>query len=221
MLSRFVDGTATCDEYITPQCIKAMYKIPDASLSNVTNPLGIFESLGDVYAQEDLDAFYKLLAPNIPAGTGPELDLINGATAPNSPDRAGGESDLDFQMAIPIIYPQKTTLFQVNSQADVFLAFLDAIDGEFCPEDPDRNPGEMCNTFAPTNVISISYGGSEYLSSPNVLKVLSFAPVWNLWHNPMRNTNQLTCLIASMQRVHEARFARHLCCHCQRRRRCC
>ncbi|QPG98144.1 hypothetical protein C2857_007305 [Epichloe festucae Fl1] len=165
-----INGTATCDEYITPRCIKAMYKIPDASLSNVTNPLGIFESLGDVYAQEDLDAFYKLLAPNIPAGTGPELDLINGATAPNSPDRAGGESDLDFQMAIPIIYPQKTTLFQVNSQVDVFLAFLDAIDGEFCPEDPDRNPGEMCNTFAPTNVISISYGGAEYLSSPNVLK---------------------------------------------------
>lgn len=151
-----------------------MYKIPDASLSNVTNPLGIFESLGDVYAQEDLDAFYKLLAPNIPAGTGPALDLINGATAPNSPDQAGGESDLDFEMALPIIYPQKSVLFQVNSQVDIFLAFLDAIDGSFCSENPDKDPGEMCNTFAPTNVISVSYGGSEYFESPTVLKVRTF-----------------------------------------------
>ncbi|KAK2609355.1 hypothetical protein QQS21_002136 [Conoideocrella luteorostrata] len=186
-LQAALNTTGTCDRYITPRCIKAMYGIPDATFSNVTNPLGMFESLGDVYAQEDLDAFYQLLAPQIPAGTGPELNLINGATAPNGPDNAGGESDLDFEMAIPIIYPQTTTLFQVNSQADVFLAFLGAIDGGFCSVNPDRDPGEMCDTFAPTNVISISYGGSEYLVSPTVLKVGRIFPMPSrtFVHKPM------------------------------------
>ncbi|KAG5944150.1 hypothetical protein E4U53_006926 [Claviceps sorghi] len=155
------NGTSACDKYVTPQCIKAIYNITEGTSRNPTNSLGIFEALGDVYAQEDLDAFYKLTAPNIPAGTGPILDLINGATAPNSPDTAGPESSLDFQMAIPIVYPQTTTLFQVNTQVDPFFALFDAIDGGFCNKNPDRLKNGMCDVFEPTNVISISYGGTE------------------------------------------------------------
>ncbi|KAG5937544.1 hypothetical protein E4U59_004315 [Claviceps monticola] len=169
--SKKIHGTSACDEYITPRCIKAIYKIPDATSAFPNNSLGIFESLDDVYAQEDLDAFYKLMAPNIPAGTGPELDLINGATAPNRPEMAGTESDLDFQMAIPIIYPQNTTLYQVRSQEDIFFALFDAIDGTFCRRDPGRVAHEMCDVFKPTNIISISYGGVEADSTP---KELSF-----------------------------------------------
>ncbi|QUC20437.1 uncharacterized protein UV8b_04678 [Ustilaginoidea virens] len=165
-----INGTANCAQYVTPQCIKAMYNIPDGTLSNNTNPMGIFESLEDIYSQEDLDAFYRLFAPNIPKGTGPQLDLINGAVAPTSQDQAGGESDLDFQMAIPIIYPQTTTLFQVRSDNDIFLALLGAIDDDFCQNNPDLDPNEMCGTFAPTSVISVSYGGPEYLSSAAVLQ---------------------------------------------------
>ncbi|CCE31770.1 related to Tripeptidyl-peptidase I precursor [Claviceps purpurea 20.1] len=168
-LSNKIHGTSACDKYITPQCIKAIYKIPDATSAFPNNSLGIFEALDDVYAQEDLDAFYKLTAPNIPAGTGPKLDLINGATAPNRPEMAGGESDLDFQMAIPIIYPQNTTLYQVKSQEDVFFALFDAIDGTFCRRDPDRVAHEMCDVFKPTNVISISYGGIEDDYTPKEL----------------------------------------------------
>ena len=136
--------------------------------------MGIFESLGDVYAQEDLDQFFQLAAPEIPQGTGPQLDLINGATAPNSQDEAGGESDLDFQIAYPIIYPQGTVLFQVsdNTQSDIFNDFLDAIDGPFCNSDDEKTPGNMCGTFDPTSVISISYGGDEYGNDVDHLKVL-------------------------------------------------
>ncbi|KAG5927880.1 hypothetical protein E4U42_001678 [Claviceps africana] len=155
------NGTSACDKYVTPQCIKAIYNITEATSHNPSNSLGIFEALDDVYAQEDLDAFYKLTAPNIPAGTGPILDLINGATAPNSPDNAGPESSLDFQMAIPIVYPQTTTLFQVNTQVDPFFALFDAIDGGFCNKDPQKLKNGMCDVFDPTNVISISYGGTE------------------------------------------------------------
>lgn len=134
----------------------------------------MFEALGDVYSQEDLNQFFSIASPNIPKGTGPDLDLINGATAPNRPEDAGGESDLDFDMAYPIIYPQKITLFQVRTDSDIFLAFLDAIDGSFCDKNNgDRDPNEMCNTFDVTSVVSMSYGGNEQLFGTNFLKVCS------------------------------------------------
>ncbi|KAG8526033.1 uncharacterized protein KY384_000795 [Bacidia gigantensis] len=152
------------------------------------NELGIFEDLGDVYAQEDLDLFFATLAPNIPIGTHPKLDAIDGATAPNPVTAAGAESDLDFQISYPIIYPQNSILFQTDDpvyEADYefngFLNnFLDAIDGSYCtysafgetgnspldPPYPDPAPGGykgqlQCGVYTPTNVISISYGGQE------------------------------------------------------------
>lgn len=181
----FPGATSLCDQIITPQCIKALYGIPEAELSNINNPMGMFESLGDVYSQEDLDKFFSLVAPNIPQGTGPKLDLINGATAPNRQQDAGGESTLDFDMAYPIIYPQTMTLFQVRSDYDIFIAFLDAIDGSFCSKH-DRDPNEMCDTFDPTSVISVSYGGNEHFWDAAFLKVstpLDLVPV-NFVHPP-------------------------------------
>lgn len=160
------NGTASldhCDQIITPACIQAIYGIPKGTQSNITNPMGFFESLGDVYSQEDLDLFYKTAAPHIPAGTGPDLDLINGATAPNPQDTAGGESDLDFQMAIPIIYPETSVLFQTRGGGsdDIFGDYLAAVDPDFCPLDPNLGTHKMCGVFQPTNVVSISYGGPE------------------------------------------------------------
>lgn len=94
---------------------------------------------------------------------------------------AGPESDLDFQIAYPIIWPQNTVLFQSDDpvyQANYtfrgFLnTFLDAIDGSYCdeispldPSYPDPAPGGykgklMCGVYKPTSVISISYGSAE------------------------------------------------------------
>lgn len=55
---------------------------------------------------------------------------------------AGIESDLDFQLAIPIIYPQTTTLYQTDdlyysegkdpNATGIFNTFFDAIDGSYC-----------------------------------------------------------------------------------------
>lgn len=49
---------------------------------------------------------------NIPATTKPILEGIDGGTAPMA--TAGGESDLDFQISYPIIYPQNSILFQTD-----------------------------------------------------------------------------------------------------------
>jgi hypothetical protein len=117
--------------------VTALYNIPKASLAQEGNEMGIFE-LGDMYDQEDLDIFFTTFASNIPNGTHPTLDSIDGGMAPVTSNEAGGESILDFELAFSLVYPQKINLFQVDDQfiADEFLfelgswdTFLDAVDG--------------------------------------------------------------------------------------------
>jgi tripeptidyl-peptidase-1 len=129
-----------CQVAMVPECIAALYKIPKAHKATPGNELGIFEDIGDVYSQEDLDLFFKYLYPTIPPGTHPMLDAIDGATAPNPVEKAGNESNLDFQTVYPIVFPQKIVLYQTDDpvyQANYtyngFLNnFLDAIDGSYC-----------------------------------------------------------------------------------------
>ncbi|THW17881.1 aorsin [Aureobasidium pullulans] len=139
-----VSSLATCDQVVTPACIQALYKIapndPHAKVSP-NNSLGIFEE-GDFYAQGDLDRFFGNFTPYIPNGTHPIPNLIDGAKAPVSLQLAGGESDLDFQLAYPLIYPQTTTLYQTDdiyysfgndpNATGLFNTFFDAIDGSYC-----------------------------------------------------------------------------------------
>ncbi|TFA98341.1 Tripeptidyl-peptidase sed1 [Trichoderma ghanense] len=165
-------ATSTCGSAITPQCIKSMYNITAGTSALSTNALGIFET-EDTYAQQDLTLFWENFATNIPSSTGPKVDEIDGAKAPTSPSSAGGESDLDFEIAIPIIYPQTTVLYQAAvKNDDIFNTFLDAIDGTYCTfsddgetgDDPTvdgTTPNEQCGAFKPTNVISFSYGTAE------------------------------------------------------------
>ncbi|KAF2170428.1 hypothetical protein M409DRAFT_64175 [Zasmidium cellare ATCC 36951] len=182
------NDTTTCDKAITPACIRALYKIPINRLKDPSNALGIFEN-GDFYAQEDLDRFFAEFEPRVVNGTHPELASIDGGKAPKPPAQADGESDLDFELALPLIYPQKVVLYQTNDDqytvsgaGGLFNTFLDAIDGSYCgysafgqtgddpnfdDEYPDKtNPGgfqgqRQCGVFKPTNVISISYSKQE------------------------------------------------------------
>jgi tripeptidyl-peptidase-1 len=65
-----------CDKLVTPQCVKALYGIPETDPTVTPNPansLGIFEE-GDFYAQADLDQFYNLFEPTIPAGKYPNIN---------------------------------------------------------------------------------------------------------------------------------------------------
>jgi tripeptidyl-peptidase-1 len=99
--------------------------------------LGIYEE-GDYYAQEDLDLFFANFTPYIPQGTHPSPAFIDGAEAPTDTANAGGESDLDFELAYPLIYPQTITLYQtddlyyatnLNATSGSFNTLLDALDG--------------------------------------------------------------------------------------------
>lgn len=135
----------SCDVAITPACLQALYEFepqhPHAKVSS-NNSMGIFEE-GDFYAQQDLNAFFTNFTSYIPNGTHPKLNSIDGGQAPVTDlADAGGESDLDFELAIPIIYPQTTTLYQTDdyyyaeggngSTYGIFNTFFDAIDGSYC-----------------------------------------------------------------------------------------
>lgn len=177
-----------CDVAVTPPCIEAMYNITKGNSSIPGNELGIFEGLGDVYNQHDLNMFFSTLAHEIPQDTHPELKAIDGAKAPTGLLNAGPESDLDFQIAYPIVWPQNMVLFQTDDMVyennytfrGFLNNFLDAIDGSYCsysaygqtgnspldPPYPNPAPGGykgklQCGVYKPTNVISISYGGAE------------------------------------------------------------
>ncbi|RAK86276.1 alkaline serine protease AorO [Aspergillus costaricaensis CBS 115574] len=177
----FDDPLAHCDLAVTPDCVRAMYNITKGTTSTKGNELGIFEDLGDIYSQEDLNLFFSNFASEIPQGTHPTLDSIDGATAPTDVTNAGPESDLDFQIAYPIIWPQNTILYQTDdpnyednyNYKGLLNNFLYAIDGSYCnetssldPQYPDPSPDgynspKQCGVYTPTNVISISYGSPE------------------------------------------------------------
>lgn len=94
-----------CGRNITPTCLKALYNIPDALRKDNVNALGLYES-GDIYAQEDLNLFYKNFAPNVPQGTHPLLKSIDGGHAPVEPGSEfnTGESLIDMDIAYSLIY---------------------------------------------------------------------------------------------------------------------
>ncbi|KAI9688708.1 MAG: hypothetical protein M1822_001065 [Bathelium mastoideum] len=178
---------ATCDSAVTPACVAALYDIPKAGNDpSPNNSLGIYEALNQFYVQSDLDAFYEnLTATNvtnmIPAGTHPIINSVDGGNASSTNvSQAGGEAELDFELAFPIVYPQTVTVYAADDSFS-YNTFLDAIDGSYCTysaygitgdgiDDPViPGPGYpnplQCGTYAPTNVVSVSYGGSEAFES--------------------------------------------------------
>ncbi|KAH8883712.1 subtilisin-like protein [Thozetella sp. PMI_491] len=204
-------NSTSCSTYITADCIRVQYGVPNGTTAAAGNQLGIFESLNDHYSRADLDTYLPTVYPylNIPAGTYPENRLIDGAigsyeelvaTVGDNFGGIGGESTLDFQAAMPLIWPQKPVLFQTDDELyeiegtnGWMNTFLDAIDGSYCsysafgetgdctdevcadPVYPDRQfpspvgyQGDLqCGVFAPTKVISISYGAIEDLLPNN------------------------------------------------------
>ena len=189
----------SCGVNITPTCIKALYDIPPAYLAQPENAMGLFETY-DAFSQQDISLFFEKFAENVPSNTKPNVISVDGGTAPVAPGdvRNGGESDIDIDLSISIIYPQSLIVYQVddlpNSSGETntsgFLnTFLDSIDGSYCDYSafgitgdsagidasyPDPLPGGYkgqleCGTYELTRVVSISYGEAEvYLPKPYV-----------------------------------------------------
>jgi tripeptidyl-peptidase-1 len=167
-----------CDQQITPNCLRALYGFGPSKSAQKNNLLGIVEYAPQSYVPEDLDKFFRNFSSKM-VGQRPILSSIDGGQLlPNRSFDINGEADLDLQIAMPLIYPIKTQLYQVGDpvQGASFNNFLDAIDGAYCtfeggddpnsdaiyPDPPDGYIGPAnCGGFAPTKVISTSFGYNE------------------------------------------------------------
>lgn len=176
-----------CDSMITPACLRALYDTPAGSTQVANNTLGVVEYTPQAFLQADLDMWFNQFSPN-QVGFKPDEKLIDGAIVQtqNQSFNFNGESALDLQYAMELVFPQTTTLFQVGDTVSggSFNNFLDAIDGSYCAFEggnskdpnvdgqyPDTQPGgfngpENCGTFKATNVISTSYSSNEADLSP-------------------------------------------------------
>ncbi|TVY38071.1 Aorsin [Lachnellula occidentalis] len=180
-----------CGVNITPTCIKALYDIPAACHHEPKNSMGLFETF-DAFSQEDVSLFLEKFAKHVPSNTAPKVISVDGGTAPVEPgdDRNGGESNIDIDLAISLIYPQSIIVYQVDdlpiasgqtNTSGFINTFLDSIDGSYCDYTafgitgdspgidgsyPNPLPGgfidsRQCGTYELTRVLSISYGETE------------------------------------------------------------
>lgn len=120
---------------ITPNCLRALYKFPPGITANPKNSYGIVEYTPQAYVPSDLDLFFKNFSSK-QVGQRPIFDSIDGGV--DQQTMMGfiynGESNLDLEYAMTLVYPQKVTLYQVGDtvQGASFNNFLDAIDGSYC-----------------------------------------------------------------------------------------
>ncbi|KAH9912155.1 subtilisin-like protein [Epithele typhae] len=149
---------STCDELITPDCLRALYNFEYKILAANKNALGIVEYSPNILLPSDLDVFFGNFSP---------------ASDPN----LIGEANLDVQTAMGLLgHRQQVKLYQVGDVTGLesFNNFLDALDGSFCAGDdpefdatyPNDQPGgftgpEACGSAPTTFVISTSYGYQE------------------------------------------------------------
>ena len=93
---------ATCNTQITPDCLRALYNLPNGTLAK--SSYGIIEYTPQAYLQSDLNLFYSNLARQIPSGTAPTLDSIDGGVDQTTTQgfNYNGESDLDLEYAIAL-----------------------------------------------------------------------------------------------------------------------
>ena len=174
-----------CDVQIVPDCLRALYQFSANNSANSENSYGIVEYTPEAYVPSDLDLFFKNFSSS-QVGDRPVTDLIDGAVnqQTNMSFNFNGESDLDLEYALTLVYPQPVTLYQVGDLVEgaSFNNFLDAIDGSYCTYEggddpsqdavyPDPLPGgykgpENCGGFAATKVISTSYGYNEHDLTP-------------------------------------------------------
>lgn len=93
---------STCNTQITPDCLRALYGLPNGTLAK--SSYGIVEYTPQAYLQSDLNLFYSHFSRQIPSGTAPTLDSIDGGVDQTTTQsfNDNGESDLDLEYAIAL-----------------------------------------------------------------------------------------------------------------------
>ncbi|CAL1709472.1 unnamed protein product [Somion occarium] len=180
-IKHILDELSQCDQFITPNCLRALYNFIYVPLAANKNSYGIVEYTPQAYVPEDLDLFFTNFSKS-QVGQRPDLVGIDGGFVQSSQIGFGfnGESNLDLQFGMALVgKKQKITLYQVGDDVEgaSFNNFLDALDASFCTFEggndisqdgiyPDpfggyQGPEDCGKVKKPANVISTSYGYNE------------------------------------------------------------
>jgi len=177
---RITPALENCDEFITPDCLRALYSFNYKPVATHKNSYGIAEFTPQAFLAPDLDLFFRNFSPNL-VGKRPISVLIDGAVVQttNQSFDFNGESDLDLEYAMTLVDPLPITLLQTGDLVEGagFDNLLDAVDKSFCTFEggddptqdgiyPDLLPGgfkgpESCGIIQPPFVVSVSYGQDE------------------------------------------------------------
>lgn len=134
-LSALTKTLRNCSDYITPDCLRALYEIPRVTTTTQKYPLGIVEYTPQSYLQSDLNMFFDEYSKK-QSQTTPNLDSIDGGfvSRKNLGFGYNGESDLDLEYAMALVNPMTVTLYQAGDKFEgaSFNNFLDAIDASYC-----------------------------------------------------------------------------------------
>ena len=76
--------------------------------SDSSNSAGVF-ALSTGYKQKDMDLFYNDSAPQVPKGTHPTFDPIEGADRSDVAIGYADESDMDLDVIYSLVYPKTVT----------------------------------------------------------------------------------------------------------------
>ncbi|KAJ7659862.1 subtilisin-like protein [Mycena rosella] len=169
----------TCDEIITPDCLRALYNFHYTPRETKKNTFGIVEFTPQAFREADLDLFFTNFSSS-QVGSRPIPVLIDGAIVQTSEEDFGvnGESDLDLEAIRD--GPDESATGSAASDRGYCAGFdnwLDAVDGSFCTfeggDDPNQDgiypdpfPGgfkgpESCGIIPPPHTMSISYAQDE------------------------------------------------------------
>lgn len=110
--SNIIKELSECDQQITPDCLRTLYKFPPGLTKNPKNSYGIVEYTPQAYVPSDLDLFFQNFSSK-QVGERPILDSIDGGV--DQQTMMGfdynGESNLDLEYAMTLVYPQQVTLY--------------------------------------------------------------------------------------------------------------
>lgn len=181
-----------------PICLRALYEFPSLKSANPKNSYGIVEYTPQAYVPSDLDLFFRNFSRK-QVGERPILDSIDGGVVQqtNMSFNYNGESDLDLEYAMTLVYPQKVrlysltvalgpstsnahskvTLYQVGDlvEGGSFNNFLDAIDASYCTYDGGDDPTQDAVFPDPYG----GYEGSENCGTYAPTKVISTSYAYN------------------------------------------
>ncbi|KAI0780145.1 subtilisin-like protein [Fomes fomentarius] len=116
----------SCKTKITPECIQAIYNVPNTPASNNKSNLFVASFVNESADPKDLQTFLEQFRPDIEGDASFAVQSVNGGS--NNLVAATTEASLDIQYAVGIATNVKTTFVSVGSEGtDGIAGFLDVI----------------------------------------------------------------------------------------------